>query len=490
MDLANKSLVALALLGALAFALTTDASAGKGGGGKPPKGGDTIAPAAVTDLFADGVTADSMTLSWTATADDANDPASGPADHYDVRYSTDPIVDEAAWGEATQATGEPIPQASGGLESSTIGGLLPETTYYLRLKVVDEAGNESDLSNEVTATTEIGAWSIEVIDASVWYVSLAYDASGNPAIAYQHFDGSIYFAEWNGSDWDISAVGVSGDDVELAFTPAGTPGILFKSGGRKKRLKFAERTGASWTIETVDSSISAGIEIAFAYDGAGNPGAAYHKGGSIFAYRDAGGWNIESVDSGDTSFASLAFDTMDRPNVSYRFVPSGGAEELRFAVKDAGVWTIHVVDSSTTRVGNSNSLAIDPTTDYPAIAYSKGPSSGPRNLRYSRWDGSGWTNEVDVDSADFGVSGISLDFDAFGTPNVGYGLVLLSDCTGELRVAQFDGTAWAIDAIQGMSNACLARSFISLAVDSSNTPTVAYRDGDSGYAELRFATKN
>ena len=253
-------------------------------------------------------------------------------------------------------------------------------------------------------------------------------------------------------------------------------------------MQLAERAGTSWTFETVDSSRVGKPKIAFAYDSAGNPGAAYGTAGALFAYRDAGGWNIESIESGDTSWASLAFDTTDRPNVSYQLELSDGSQELKFAVKDAGVWTIDVVDTHATRVGNPLSLAIDPTTDYPAIAYRKGPSSGPTFLRYARRDGSGWTNEVDIESQ--GAFSMSLDFDAFGTPYVGYAMVLdPKNCGGELRVAQFDGIAWVIETIQGMGDACVARYSLSLEVDLSNTPSLSYRDQDNG-KQLRFATKN
>ena len=51
-----------------------------------------------------------------------------------------------------RALGEPGPKAAGGAETFTVFGLDPGATYYFALKVRDEMGNESDLSNVAAAT--------------------------------------------------------------------------------------------------------------------------------------------------------------------------------------------------------------------------------------------------------------------------------------------------------------------------------------------------
>lgn len=62
-----------------------------------------------------------------------------------------------AWTAATQVTGEPSPATAGASEAFTITGLQPSTTYKIRMKTIDGAGNISALSNEVTATTASGS---------------------------------------------------------------------------------------------------------------------------------------------------------------------------------------------------------------------------------------------------------------------------------------------------------------------------------------------
>jgi subtilisin family serine protease len=114
-----------------------------------PPDGESIAPAAVGNLSVATTTPWSASLAWTATGDDG---ATGRATSYDVRYSSTPIT-EANWAAATPAAGEPAPQAAGAAETVTVGGLDPGTQYYFALKVRDNDGNESALSNLAAGAT-------------------------------------------------------------------------------------------------------------------------------------------------------------------------------------------------------------------------------------------------------------------------------------------------------------------------------------------------
>jgi len=95
------------------------------------------------------VTDTTATLSWTAVGDDS---LTGTAAVYDIRYATSPITN-ANWSSATQVSGEPAPAASGTPQSHVIEGLSRQVTYYFAMKVRDEAGNFSALSNVPSATT-------------------------------------------------------------------------------------------------------------------------------------------------------------------------------------------------------------------------------------------------------------------------------------------------------------------------------------------------
>jgi len=116
-------------------------------------GNDSVDPSQITNLSATQLGYSTITISFDATGDDIS---SGNACYYDVRYSTSPITDDSTWNDATRASGEPKPQTPGSSEGFEISGLEPATTYYIGVKVGDEVGNESVLSNIVTAITESG----------------------------------------------------------------------------------------------------------------------------------------------------------------------------------------------------------------------------------------------------------------------------------------------------------------------------------------------
>jgi len=95
-----------------------------------------------------------VTVEWTAPADDGADCTTGPATGYDLRYST-AAINEANWAAATKAPGidTVVPTACGGTEEFVVTGLSPNTTYYMGVRAVDDAGNWSLISNVIQITT-------------------------------------------------------------------------------------------------------------------------------------------------------------------------------------------------------------------------------------------------------------------------------------------------------------------------------------------------
>ena len=108
---------------------------------------DNTAPATVSDLAVSASGLTGMTLTWTTTGDDG---ATGTAAAYDVRYSKSSSLN---WDSATPAVGEPKPQVAGAVETFTVSGLNPGTTYHFALKVKDNVGNGSGVSNVPTGGT-------------------------------------------------------------------------------------------------------------------------------------------------------------------------------------------------------------------------------------------------------------------------------------------------------------------------------------------------
>jgi phosphodiesterase/alkaline phosphatase D-like protein len=134
---------------------------------------DTVRPAQVATVAITGTTETTAALRWTAVGDDS---LTGTATTSDVRYSTSPIT-AANWASATQATGEPAPAVSGTVQNFTVTGLSRQTTYYFAMKVGDEAGNLSALSNVPSVTTPDQTRPAAITDLVVGFVWLG----GTPA---------------------------------------------------------------------------------------------------------------------------------------------------------------------------------------------------------------------------------------------------------------------------------------------------------------------
>ncbi len=117
---------------------------------------DSTAPDQITDLAAGEPTSSSITLNWTAPYDSSF----GGIVSYDLRYSTDPIVTEEDYNNASSILIAGGPDSVGTLKSYTLHELSFITQYYLAIKAFDIWGNKSIMSNVATETT----WSAPQID--------------------------------------------------------------------------------------------------------------------------------------------------------------------------------------------------------------------------------------------------------------------------------------------------------------------------------------
>lgn len=104
---------------------------------------------AVGNLSVSGTSRNSVTLAWTVPGQQG---VTGTPARYDIRYAGSSIT-ETNWDAATQVQGEPVAGSFGTQQSFTITGLNPGATYYFGIKVLDDAGHSSSLSNVVPGTT-------------------------------------------------------------------------------------------------------------------------------------------------------------------------------------------------------------------------------------------------------------------------------------------------------------------------------------------------
>src|SRR5882762_1495864 len=92
------------------------------------------------------VTWNSVQLSWTTPGDDS---LTGTASQFDLRYSTS-AISALNFASATRWSGTPAPSPPGTRQSTTVTGLLPNTTYFFAIKTGDDVPNWSGLSNVIS----------------------------------------------------------------------------------------------------------------------------------------------------------------------------------------------------------------------------------------------------------------------------------------------------------------------------------------------------
>ncbi len=139
---------------------------------------DTIRPAPVASLAVTGVTDSTASLGWTAVGDDS---LTGTATAYDIRYSTSPIT-AGNFASATAVSGAPAPTAPGTAQSVTVRNLSRQVTYYFAMRVSDDAGNPSALSNVPSATTLDTLAPAAVRDLATSFVWLGWHSAALPRL--------------------------------------------------------------------------------------------------------------------------------------------------------------------------------------------------------------------------------------------------------------------------------------------------------------------
>ena len=174
---------------------------------------DITRPGAITDLVVTDAAKDTVTVCWTAPADDGTTSSSGPATGYELRYSTRYIVDDGispgagqvAFSSATLAQDISLPKSPGEKECYVIsvkneintgGGIKDDRTrnarFYFAIKALDEARNKSLLSNIASGLTPLVSYAYNMV--SVPYVpspntpaDVLGDDVGTPLYVY-HWD--------------------------------------------------------------------------------------------------------------------------------------------------------------------------------------------------------------------------------------------------------------------------------------------------------------
>ncbi len=329
---------------------------------------DSVAPNAISDLAvkSGGEKPFSIQLTWTAVGEGTGN--TGTEYAYNVRYSAGEPAN-FDWAAANSASLTPVPRSAGGTETATVAGLTPDTTYTFAVKAIDEAGNTGPVSNLPKGATAEPYWALEapIESGSDWdRSSLAFDGSGNPAVAYVNSNALKFAYRKSDGTWAVETVD-SSYPRGMALAWDGSTWVLAYGYGP---LKFAKRdpSAGTWSTSTIESKGVSGNTKGIAVYSSGSTyriGISYSKTSLKYAEYDGSSWSTTTVDrNADGSFTSLAFDSSGQPVIAYSDAPMDGI--LKYAKRSSGTWSTQTIASGQTAYGYTVDLELD-SNDKPYI---------------------------------------------------------------------------------------------------------------------------
>jgi hypothetical protein len=319
--------------------------------------------------------------------------------------------------------------------------------------------------------------------------SLAMDASGNPHVSFvdnNAFD--FKYGTKSGGVWTFESIApngydpIFGDDnqiTSLALDASGNPHIAFWD-PTPNLLKYASRTGGTWTIETVDPVDNNGRVATLVIDATDRPHIFYYDQTNLYvkyATKVGGVWSTEVVDASgilQPRLQGLAVDSSGNPHVIYLDFNAG---VLKYAKKSGGVWTSEVVPGPGSFPGSSifSSIAVDGAGN-PHLALSY---IDTRALRHVVKSGGVWTSEF-VDPGKL-VADPSIRISPAGTPCISYKEITIG--TLNLKYATRTGGTWSSVVVDAPGNVGGASW---LAFDASGNAHITY--GDRTNLTIKYAS--
>ncbi len=200
-----------------------------------------------------------------------------------------------------------------------------------------------------------------------------------------------------------------------------------------------------------------------------------------------GDWIKETVASlGDQgTHASIAMDADDKAHVAWFDATNA---QLKYAVREFDGWYVETVETG--QVGQYTSVAVNPVTQYPAIAYYDFNNERPR---YAWYDGASWTSEtIEEDEKDRGRY-IHLEFNSNGIPYVAYKFDGGLWHTNGVRVGWKSGASWSFHTLEDIANSTGAEMLgehTAITFDAQDYPQIAYRREWVIYQNLYFGWQN
>ncbi len=194
-------------------------------------------------------------------------------------------------------------------------------------------------------------WDSQLVDSfgglsSKTGLSAGVDSQGRIHVAYYALKGAdLRYALKSGTTWSTETVDdyqVVGPDCSLALDGNDRPHVCYYD-KTNEELEYAHRNGTGWQVETVDWLGIVGTGTAIAIGPEGDPYVAYVGARTLrCAHQDAEGWNVTVVDDGEGHVytPSMTLDGEGTPHILYF-----GAGTVKHAYLEEGTWIREDIDT-------------------------------------------------------------------------------------------------------------------------------------------------
>jgi hypothetical protein len=106
---------------------------------------DAVPPGPPREAIVTGNEQGKVTITFEAPGDDGNDAAKGRVAEYEVRVRAGSPIDETNFDSSMPISTVIEPDDAGQLQVVTVGGLMPDTQYYVGIRAVDDCANRGEL---------------------------------------------------------------------------------------------------------------------------------------------------------------------------------------------------------------------------------------------------------------------------------------------------------------------------------------------------------
>jgi hypothetical protein len=196
-----------------------------------------------------------------------------------------------------------------------------------------------------------GAWSTQTVEARNVYCtkSIAVYSSGSTyRIGISYNKNSLMYAEYGGSSWTKTIVDRQSDATytSLAFDSTGQPAIAY-SVSSDSGLKYAKRSSGTWATQTVAAyGYNSGWQADIDLDSSDRPYiTCSHHWVYLFVKNDAGGWDVDVASPEKEAWsAALTLVESDGTVIPYIVYSETYTDNMMVTARIDGKWTAEILE--------------------------------------------------------------------------------------------------------------------------------------------------